>query len=101
MHEQSMQDVYMNAKRAGYLFFPYHSFIDYQGVVHEGRDKEAVASADFMDNEVAYTILVDTTSKARATAKQKLAVEDLLKLYPQANVMEFEGDIHEDKILQS
>lgn len=99
MDEQGFNDVSFKAKQAGYLFFPYHAFIDYQGVIHEGREKNAVGNAEIDTTEEAFTILVDAPSSTRVTVAQREAVVKVCEEYPQAEFIEYEGYINEDQIL--
>lgn len=101
MKEQSFDEVAMTAKRAGYLFFPYHTYVDAKGKTYEGREEEAVASGEFTNNEVSYTILVDAISKEKSSPVQLEAVEKLRQKYPLAVLKEYEGELENGKILQS
>lgn len=98
MDEQTYQEVAMRAKQAGYLFFPYHAFVNYLGEIHEGRDEKAVANAEIDNTEEAYTILVDAPSATKVTPEQRKAVIKLCSKYPQATYKEFEGRINDELI---
>lgn len=99
MDEQEFSEVSLKAKQAGYLFFPYHAFIDYQGVIHKGREKNAVGNAEIDTTEEAFTILVDAPSATRVTVAQREAVIKVCEEFPQAELIEYEGCINEDQIL--
>lgn len=98
MDELTFQEVAMKAKQAGYLFFPYHAFVNYLGEIHEGREEKAVANAEIDDTEEAYTILVGAPSAKKVTPEQRKAVLELCSKYPQAVYKEFEGSIKDELI---
>lgn len=81
LKEATLEEIEMNAKRKGYLFFPYHFFIDCDGNLFRGREEDAVASSEFDNNLETLAVLVDTPSKDKLLLSQKRAIADIVKPY--------------------
>lgn len=77
-HEgKTWKELQKHSLRAGYLVFPYHYFIDDEGIVYEGRPLEAVPSHDFEPSSI--NILVDNTYPERINVLQKASLDSVLK----------------------
>ncbi len=71
----------MNAKRKGYLFFPYHFYIDCEGNIFSGREEDTVASSEFDNNLETLAVLVDNPRKDKLLLSQERAIADIVKPY--------------------
>lgn len=87
MHEASFDELVKEAKRKGFLFFPYHVFIDSDANVHEGRPMDAVACIDLTEgNEDVLTILVDAPVEHLVTDAQRKALQAIVSTYAPVEV---------------
>lgn len=76
--EATFDDLVKNAKQKGFLFFPYHCYIDADGECTKGRDDNAIASIDIGGTTECYTVLVDAPRYELMTNKQHKTLALLL-----------------------
>lgn len=91
MQGKPYKEVEMDCFRKGYLYPPFHAFIDRNGTIETVRDLAAVGGSDIEGNLTSIHILVDTHTEKLMNKAQRFSLDYLLTFiqgeYPNAEIV--------------